>query len=184
MTSEINVCYKIDANDRISFVDEGWCRFAEENNGPELMPPSILGKSLWSHIADITTVNLYKQIVSRVRQGACSRFTLRCDGPDCKRLLEMTIDADPDGSVTFHTRPVSVEDRESLALLAAGSPRSREILRACSWCARIDTGDGEWVEVEEATKRLRLFELESLPQLTHGICGSCYAEVKAKAATG
>ena len=42
----------------------------------------------------------------------------------------------------------------------------------CSWCRRVNLGS-EGVEVEEAVERLRLFELESLPQISHGCCEPC-----------
>ena len=42
----------------------------------------------------------------------------------------------------------------------------------CSWCKRVDV-EGAWSDVEAAVQRLRLFELTSLPQITHGICEPC-----------
>jgi hypothetical protein len=179
MSSELSVRYVIDADDKISFVDAGWCRFAEANDGAELTPSVILGQSLWDHITDLTTSKLYQQIVARVRQGKSSRFVLRCDGPECRRLLEMTIISGPNGSVEFETRLLSLETREPVALLSREMPRSTDMLRSCAWCNRIDAGSGsnDWVEVEEATNRLRLFEREVMPQLTHGICESCHAKM-------
>ncbi|MGD9630539.1 MAG: hypothetical protein AB7V18_14960 [Pyrinomonadaceae bacterium] len=184
MHSELSVRYIIDANDNISFVDDGWCRFAEENDGADLMPAIILGQSIWDHITDVTTTSLYQQIVSQVRQGKSSRFVLRCDSPDCRRLLELTISPAPNGSVEFVTQPLDLEGREPIPILSHSMPRSDDLIRACSWCNRIDAGSGfsEWVEVEEAMNRLRLFELEQMPQLTHGICESCYAKMTKKVA--
>ncbi len=179
MSTDVSVRYVIDAEDRISSVDEEWDRFAAANDGAALRRPAILGQSLWAHITDATTRSLYQQIVTRVRQGRSSRFTLRCDGPACRRLLEMTIRAAADGSVTFETYPVQVEDREPVALLDRSTARSTDLLRSCAWCNRVDAGVGaaEWVSVEEATARLRLFELDRMPQLTHGICEDCLASM-------
>ncbi|MCH8537333.1 MAG: hypothetical protein LAT66_06115 [Alkalimonas sp.] len=175
MNDESIVRYGIDAEDNISFVDEGWSRFAQENDGAELMPPEILGQSLWDSITDPETCHIYQKIVSRVRQGKLARFTLRCDGPASRRLLEMKIRAASDGSVEFELRTIRVEDREPVALLSRKMPRSTELLRVCAWCNRMDVGYGtnDWVEVEDATERLQLFELKRLPQLTHGICKDC-----------
>ncbi|MCH8533210.1 MAG: hypothetical protein LAT65_20405 [Saccharospirillum sp.] len=175
MSNESIVRYRIDAEDNISFVGEGWSQFAEANDGAELVRPEILGQSLWNSITDPVTCHIYQKIVSRVRQGKLAKFTLRCDGPECRRLLEMKISAVSDGSVEFESRTMSVEDREPMALLSRKMPRSTELLRICAWCNRMDVGLGsnDWVEVEVATERLHLFELERLPQLTHGMCDDC-----------
>ncbi len=42
----------------------------------------------------------------------------------------------------------------------------------CGWCDRFEV-DGEWVEVEEAARRLELFNRPELPALSHGICPDC-----------
>ena len=183
MSNELLVRYAIDVEDKISFFDEGWCRFAEANDGAELTRPAILGQSLWDSITDPTTRQIYQQIVSRVRLGKLARFTLRCDGPAFRRRLEMTISAASDGAVEFETRALHVEDREPVALLSRRTTRSTDLLRTCSWCNRIDVGFGsnDWVEVEDAMKHLRLFELEQLPHLTHGICEDCYASMTSAA---
>lgn len=179
MDPEPPIRYIIDADDRIVYVDPAWSRFAEANDGGELRHPDILGQSLWDHVSDATTRTLYQRIVARVRQGKLARFTLRCDGPACRRLLEMTVRAAPDGSVTFETLPLSIEEREPQVVLSRGASRSTDLLRTCAWCNRVNvgTGTGEWVAVEDATDRLRLFEFRQLPQLTHGICEECLASM-------
>jgi len=48
-------------------------------------------------IADAAIRELYQQIARQVRPGQLMWFTLRCDGPACRRLLEMTISAEPGG---------------------------------------------------------------------------------------
>lgn len=180
MSTEPIIRYAIDAEDRICFVDEGWRRFAQANDGEELVGPSTLGRSIWDGISDPTTRALYQQIVARVRQGRSARFTLRCDGPGCRRLLEMTISLAPDGSVLFETQALRVTEREPVDLLSRRATRSTTLLRACAWCNRIDAGFGtdDWVDVEEAVERLRLFEAEQMPRVTHGICGSCLASME------
>lgn len=171
-----DVRYAIDAEDNICFVDEGWYKFADANGGDRLEPPDILGRSLWDCISDPTTRDLYQQIVDRVRQGKSANFTLRCDSPECRRLLEMTISSGANGSVAFLTSVLSMEDRPPVALLSPKALRSTETLRVCAWCNRINLGapSSDWVEVEDAAEQLDLFELELMPDLTHGICQPCY----------
>ncbi len=173
MNSPATIRYVINAEDQISFVDESWDRFADANDGAGLEGASILGRSLWDFIADAPTLQLYQQIVARVRQGRLTRFTLRCDAPSCRRLLEMTISARPDKAVEFQTQALRVEDRPAQPLLAPSTTCSAEILRACGWCNRINVDSDHWVEVEDATERLLLFERPKMPQLSHGICETC-----------
>jgi hypothetical protein len=171
------VRYAIDADDNICFVDGGWAQFAETNDGLELLQASIIGKPLWNYISDETTRSLYQQMVARVREGRSAQFSLRCDGPDCRRLLEMTISAGANGTVEFATRTLRLDHRAPVALLSRQVPRSSDLLRVCAWCNRVDAGSGtgQWVEVEDAIDSLRLFELPLPPQLTHGICETCFA---------
>jgi hypothetical protein len=51
--------------------------------------------------------------------------------------------------------------------------RSDELIKMCSWCARIEAGD--WVEIEEGCRRLGLLEEPRLPQITHTVCAGCMA---------
>jgi len=185
MSGEANVRYVINARDELSFVSDSWHRFAESNDSASLAESNVLGRSLWEFIADAPTRLLYKQMVARVRQGRLTRFTLRCDGPSCRRLLEMTISAGPEKAVEFETKVLRLEYREPVALLARNTTRSAELLQMCAWCNRINVGSGSslWVEVEDATERLLLFERDRMPQLTHGICEACVEAMTSTLAT-
>jgi hypothetical protein len=178
MTPEPNlgtIRYAIDAADKICFVDDAWGLFADANDGADLSRSAMVGRSLWDCITDHATRTLYQQVVARVRQGQLAEFTLRCDGPSCRRLLQMTIRSAANGVVEFETRTVQVIPRTPQSLLDRGTPRSTALVRSCAWCNRINVGTtaSEWVEVEDAVERLRLFERELAPQLTHGICETC-----------
>lgn len=176
---DAGVRYEIDAQDRISFVDDRWGSFAEANDGPELTRNNIIGRVLWSQITDATTLALYQKIVAHAREGRASRFRLRCDGVEDRRLLEMNVSGNTQGHVTFETDVVWQERRPPVSLLSRSVPRSINVLRMCAWCNKVDVslGSDEWVEIEEAVRRLKLFELEQMPQLTHGICEACLEKV-------
>jgi len=175
MNGEAGVRYQINDRDEIIFVDEAWDRFAESNDGADATGNRLLGRVLWDFISDGATRQLYQQIVARVRQGNHAQFNLRCDGPSCKRHLEMTIRAAGPGIIEFATQTLHSETRAPMALLALGTPRSTKLLRACAWCNRIDVGSDTWTEVEVAIEQLKLFEVGLMPQITHGICAACHA---------
>jgi hypothetical protein len=174
--------YRIDADDRIRHVGEGWVAFAHENHGhgeERVLPPAVIGQPLLSCIADATTRRIYHDILARLRQGAGpTRFRFRCDSPGMRRLMEMHIAVLEDGSVSFTTSVVRLEPRDPVALLDPAVPRTDELVTSCAWCARVRTPVGEWRPVEEAVRIMDLFERESLPRLTHGICESCAAAMQ------
>ncbi|MEO8257680.1 MAG: hypothetical protein ABI868_10095 [Acidobacteriota bacterium] len=82
MPAESDVAYTLDASDTIIAVNDAWIAFAAANDGVPLLPPAILGRSLWDFIADHTTILLYRRLFERVRAGVGPvRVTFRCDAP-------------------------------------------------------------------------------------------------------
>lgn len=187
---EPDIRYTIDAHDVIEAVSDSWYPFADGNEGAQLSSTNVIGRSLWDFIADTPTREIYRQMIARVRQGRQTQFTLRCDGPTDRRLLSMTVTRRALDAIEFETKVLQSEHREAVPLLMHDAPRSSDILTVCAWCNRVDVGDGttsEWVEVEVAMERLRLFERDQMPQLSHSICDACLVkmmeEVEAPAAT-
>jgi hypothetical protein len=88
--------------------------------------------------------------------------------------MKIRIVARPGGrAVLFSARLHSEKEREvPQPLLDPEVPRSESTLTMCGWCDRFEV-DGEWVEVEEAARRLELFNRPELPALSHGICPDC-----------
>ena len=60
--------------------------------------------------------------------------------------------------------------------------RSSDLIRMCSWCARIDA-DG-WVDIEQGCRRLGLLEDHRLPGITHTVCPGCLAGLAEELDTG
>jgi hypothetical protein len=64
------IAYRIDAADRFASVNKAWAEAAAGDGRPELLPPGILGRSLWEAIGDPAAHQLYGALVGRVRAGA------------------------------------------------------------------------------------------------------------------
>jgi hypothetical protein len=173
------IIYRVNDRDEIVHVSEGWCAFARANHGPE----DVLHRPLWDFVADPTTRQLYRDVLAAVRGGRVIHFELRCDSPAIRRLLEMVISPADAGQVEFRTRVLWEQPRPPAEMLGSDPSRSGELLRACGWCKLVNVG-GEWVEVEQAVARLRLFDRPRLPMLTHGICDGCYARMIQTLASG
>jgi hypothetical protein len=162
--------YAIDHNDRLIRLDDGFYRFAEENGWEDV--GSSLGRSLWDFVAGEDVRKLQRMLVRRIRDGVRDvELTCRCDGPGMTREMDVRIVAGSSGrGVLFSARVRSEEVRdEPQRLLDPDVPRGEERLPMCAWCDRFEV-DGEWVEVEEAAKRLELFRRSELPTIDHTIC--------------
>lgn len=171
---QFHVLYRIDAEDRICDVNAAWTYFAKENEGEILARERVLGQPLWDHICDSTTVELYRQMVKRAREGHTVKFHYRCDAPDRRRLFRMTITPVGGGRIEFESRLRREEVRPRVPLLDRQEQnRSQELVRICSWCEKAALPDGRWVPVEEAVEAMQLMQRERLPGLTHGICEHC-----------
>lgn len=134
----------------------------------------VLGQSLWDHICDPTTVELYRQMVKRAREGHPVKFHYRCDAPDRRRLFRMTITTVAEGQIEFVSQLRREEVRPKVVLLdRLEQNRSEELVRICSWCEKAALPDGRWVPVEEAVETMGLMRHEHMPGLTHGICENC-----------
>ncbi|MHC1744204.1 MAG: hypothetical protein AB9873_14380 [Syntrophobacteraceae bacterium] len=178
--------HRLDPEDTISFVDAEWIAFAHANWDRTLKIDKILGRSLWDFIQDSATIDLWKLVLARVREGQFFlRIPYRCDSPDLRRFMEMGIAPYPDGSIETHNRILREEPREPDPILDAHAPRSGETLCICSLCKRVldpkgltepSTADGSrqsWVEIEELSNRSQLLDQASFPRLTHTVCPAC-----------
>jgi len=172
--------YAIDGEDRLVRVDEGFYRFAEENGWDGAA--DCLGRSLWDFVAGEQVKKVQRLLVRRVRDGVRDvRLPFRCESPESIREMEIRIDAT--GSrrlVLFSATLTYEEDREQpQPLYDADAPRSEsDFLAMCAWCDRFLVS-GEWVEVEEAARRLELFRRPRMPVLNHGICPQCSRQLLA-----
>lgn len=176
MSQAGEICYRLNDEDQIVFVNDAWDRFATANEGGHLAGGQVLRRYLWDFITDSTTQQLYRDVLKRVRSGRPVQFHFRCDSPAYRRLMAMKILPGRDRAVEFQTRTLSESDRPPQPLLDVHQNCGDRLLKMCSWCKKVDIGDS-WTEVEDAVSRLRLFEHASLPNLPHGICDACFQRV-------
>ncbi|MEP7213208.1 MAG: hypothetical protein ABI791_09045 [Acidobacteriota bacterium] len=173
MEGSDRISYSIDKHDRLTRVSGSWTAFALENDAPELIAENVYGRSLWEFITDATTERLYRQIVANVRSGNSARFGLRCDSPDCRRSIELTMTATNSGEVSFETLVLKVEPRDMQAVFDRNAHHGYEWVTECGWCNRIEAPEGSWAEAEDAVFLLDLFWTKLPPRLHYGICGDC-----------
>lgn len=169
--------YILDDESTLISVGGEWDRFAVENGASDLVPPRPLWRPMRSFISDETTVQLYDAIYDKARRtGRPFSFPLRCDSPDLRRELRMTI-LYTNASFFIRSVLLSVTKRPPMPIPVALRVPGDSFLRACGWCKRLDAG-GRWVEIEEAVTTLALFHESRLPEISHGICDDCLARME------
>jgi hypothetical protein len=172
--------YAIDDEDRLIKVDDGYYRFATENGWAGA--GDSLGRSIWDFVAGREVQKLQRLLLRRVREGVRDvELPFRCDGPDVTREMDIRIAADKTGRVVLFSAKLRAEEprEEPQPLLDPDAPRDEsDFLPMCAWCDRFLV-EGEWVQVEEAARRLELFRRTELPALDHGICPECSGQLLA-----
>lgn len=179
--SNNTIRYSINAADEIVDVGGGWDSFAVENDSPpDLLSGSILLRSFWSFVSGDALQHVYRRIMERVRAGEAMDFSFRCDSPALRRFLILKMTATADGGIEFVTETICTEVRDFQRVFDANAKRADALIVACSWCNRLKTPDNVWKESEDAVQALSLFETDTIPALSHGMCESCYRSVMAK----
>ena len=167
--------YRIDSNDTIVHVDGAFRRFAAAVGLPEL-PDDVLGRSLWSCIADDELRAVYTALVRRARAGHLVRVQTRCDSPSLMRSVDMDISPLPGGEIEIACTAGAAR------LASPALPSVNELLRLCAWCYRVDRGDS-WQGIEDVVAEERLLERPTIPIVTHGICDDCLIDAAAQLET-
>ena len=170
--------YRIDARDRLMSANEDWYAFARENGVYALAAADVIGQSLDNFLCDEETKHLFEILIQKVRRTLRTMvLPYRCDSPDCRRFMELTVVPQASAEVEFHSRIIRQEWREPVRLLAKETVRTDEKLVMCGWCKKIRMPDDRWIEVEAAVGELELFAAPRLPQISHGICPQCSAAI-------
>jgi len=170
--------YHIDSQNRIIQVSPNWDAFALANDAPEVCAHKILNRPLMDFLSGFETKHLYDIMLSKVRSTQNSlTVPFRCDAPALRRFMELTMRPREGGGIEFQTVILREDDRVPTILLDRASRRGGEPVSMCAWCKKVQV-ESEWLEVEDAVARLDLFQGPVVPELTHGICGSCRTQVE------
>ncbi len=166
--------YRVNAADKVIWVDPLWVAFAEENGAAELTQDSVLGRCLWGFLADDETRELYRKIHDRVRSsGKSVVLPFRCDSPSLQRYMRMTIRPEDDGQLMYESRLLRVEPQRKLVALEVKAPRSHAVLTMCSCCKRALLEPAGWLEMEDVSARLKLDTSQKVPDLRYTTCPDC-----------
>jgi hypothetical protein len=170
------VRYVIDAFDAIVHVNGAWSAFAAGNGAPHLTAPHVLGRWLWDFIGDERTRELYRSVMRRVRDGGRSEFHFRCDSPEWRRYMLMSITPARGRRLLFDSATLRVEPSTPSSSPPPAWTEPPDQVRVCSWCMSVFIEDG-WVDPDTALSTLGLFSSTWIPGAAHGVCPICFERV-------
>ncbi|MCA9234493.1 MAG: hypothetical protein KDA44_03430 [Planctomycetales bacterium] len=172
--------YRVDARDRLVFVDPLWLAFARENGAADLTEQRVIGRSLWDFVADAETIRLYRELHARVRGcGAPAVVSFRCDSPRLQRDMRLTICPEPAGALRYESVIVQVTPRTPLRVLDPSVQRTRATLTLCSGCKCALVEPTGWLDAEQTTAKLRSLRASAMPLLQYWMCPNCTAGIEA-----
>jgi hypothetical protein len=189
------VAYTVDASGTIRQVGHTrWREFALAGGAPGLADPSrVLGRSLFGFILGEEVRESYLRLHQVILSGRRARiaFPFRCDAPDLRRDMWMSVTPIRSGGVPvgvlYRSSLRSTEPREPWGFLAA-RPAAEDaetlpVLATCSYCRSVrapewlspaqDPGPAEvedgWIDGDEYRRRGGSDRV----RLSHGVCAAC-----------
>jgi hypothetical protein len=91
------------------------------------------------------------------------------------RHMELVLRSGRAGNIEIAGRLLTTITRSPVDLLDPAVPRTAGKITICSICRKVETRPDQWVEIESAITRQRLFTRKSLPQLDEQVCPACKA---------
>lgn len=181
------IWYAVDCDLMIEAVShENWNSFADANTPRSFdKADSIIGKPLLDYIATNETRGYYEAMCAAILAGKRDKisFVYRCDAPDTRRDIRMTISPlrDEGNAVTgilFHNVVLAEVQRPPIELLIqnpdSDEAQGLDTVHMCSFCKDVspdkpESGDS-WMTAEEYYQRGG----SSRVLLSHGVCPSCH----------
>jgi hypothetical protein len=176
----IVVEYRLDAHDRIVAVNEDWRRFATANGTGTLMPENVVGRPLRDFVSGDITRMFVDTLLQGVRLTGRERTVpYRCDSPDAKRYMEMTVSPAAGGGIVTSHRIVREEHfaAPNAFVAATGTGPKRDLVKRCSMCNRLSRNGGDLVEPEVARSEGWLL-VGTATAVIYFVCKACQSLVK------
>lgn len=170
--------YELDRDDRIVECSDTWDSFALENDGEHLVFEKIRSTSIWDHITDAETQDIYRSIFSAARKGKVIQFFLRCDSPTIRRMLSAIVEKAEGDRIRISNLLFREDKRAPLTLRADEQDSPRLKIPACSWCEKVRLPEIEWQEVEAAAAWLNKHDLPPRCRMTYTICPNCKRQIQ------
>lgn len=139
---------------------------------------AYLGRSVLDAISEPTLSQLFRVALERVvKTEQPLELKLRCDTPVLRRDAYVRLMLlSRGGGIWVENGILRQVARPPVHSLEAGWI-SKHLVRMCSWCKKVEAARNRWIEIEQASKVMDLFQKRRPPALTHGLCGECYVQL-------
>lgn len=172
-----DLSYTVDASDVIVAVGGAWDDSARCNDAEKIVSTQIIGKSLDGFIhGDETRMFVRTMLMSaRVLNRPVMR-PYRCDSPQRKRFMEMTVTPLDGGNIEVmhqevHSEPIANPTR----MVAAPKGVTGVHTKRCSVCNRLRV-NGIWSELDDAVASGHLAPaVAPALRVIYGVCPDCLA---------
>ncbi|QEP42521.1 hypothetical protein D5085_04855 [Ectothiorhodospiraceae bacterium BW-2] len=148
----MNVCYRLNPQNTIIDVNANWDRFALENAAGQLCRQRIIGLPLERFIQGDTTQMFVRTMLQsvRLRQLPLTR-QYRCDSPDRRRLMQMTLIPATSGEVALEHRLLQETPFPlPFHFATVQSPTPLPKINRCSHCNRLNRPpDLDWLDPQQ-----------------------------------
>ena len=170
-----HLSYTLDLDDRIIAVTGNWDGFALANGGPAILSATIIGRRLDEFVSgDVTRMFVRTMLMSARMLKRSIHRPYRCDSPQLRRFMEMTVMPHGGGMLEVRHRQIRCEPLSCTVTIAsvAAAPTSGFIKR-CSICNHIRIRQ-VWSEVDEAILDGRLAkDAAAALRVIYGVCPDC-----------
>ncbi len=171
-TADSPIVYRIDRLDRIIDVSSTWYQFADANDGTPTVA-RMLGQSIWNGISERHTRSVYQLLFDAVRASEQPvSFPYRCDSPTLERHMRLSVSAEEDGQLHFHSEVLAMKPLPELFRVVGSFPYSIQRVNICSQCRKIRIGD-QWVEVADAFLSGNLTSRHNFFLAVYRLCHGC-----------
>ncbi len=162
--------YVLDAEDHIIDVCSNWDAFAQANGAQGLTHGRVLGRRLQEFVTGPDTRMFVELMLksARLSQEPVIR-PYRCDSPELRRQMEMTMTSLGGGVLRLDHRLLSTAANKVPVRVAGQTRLAPRLVKRCSMCNRLRADDGQWVEGDDHPASL----LPPAVAVFYGICGSC-----------
>jgi hypothetical protein len=198
MLADLDIQSRLDAMEGVAYLTslngvlvaygrKNWDRFAHENQAEELaLPENVCGRHLSSFITGSLTRATHEAAARMVLKGRSRLITYsyRCDAPDLRRDMQMTISVMERNSerigLLYHSVCLRETPQEPLGFLerdTSSLPSEAKVLRVCSYCRSVryppDAEESVWMTPEQ----YRALGGGTKMTLSHGICPDCWTNI-------
>ena len=156
--------YVIDENMRIVAVGGDWEKFGQENQAQNLSFSDVKNRSIFDFVLGETSrIWLHSLIRMAMETKQTVHQSYRCDSPDAKRYMLMTITPEENGNLTIEHTLTSEQPRQHRVEInySASENENAKVLH-CNVCGKLHV-DGEWIDVDRD---------QDQPQVYHNVNGT------------